>query len=134
MFVMRMTRARSRGLDMIEAVMKSNAVRKDLKAEQVVARDPVVVGVYRLTMKSNSDNFRESAIRGVMRRIKANGIPVIIYEPTLADNSEFSRSKAADGLERLEAMGDRILANRFDEDALGDVAEKVYTRDLFRRD
>ena len=119
---------------MIEAVVKSNSVRKDFIAEQILVRNPGVVGVYRLTMKSNSDNFRTSAIQGVMKRIKARGIPVIIYEPTLPDGSEFFRSRIVNDLEAFKRESDIILANRFDRDTLGDVEEKVYTRDLFHRD
>ena len=119
---------------MIEAVVKSNKVRKDFIADQIIAKNPGTVGVYRLTMKSNSDNFRASAIQGVMKRIKAKGIPIIIYEPTLEDGSEFFRSEVVNDLERFKRESDVILANRFDAQALGDVEEKVYTRDLFRRD
>ncbi len=119
---------------MIEAVVKSNAVRKDFIAEQIIERNPGTVGVYRLTMKSNSDNFRTSAIQGVMQRIREKGIPLIIYEPTLADGSEFFGSPVVNDLEQFKARSDVILANRFDREALGDVEEKVYTRDLFQRD
>ena len=119
---------------MIEAVVNSNTVRKNFIAQQIIDKNPSVVGVYRLTMKSNSDNFRASAIQGVMKRIKGKGIPIIIYEPTLEDRSEFFHSKVVNDLSRFKEESDVILANRFDEDKLGDVKEKVYTRDLFRRD
>ena len=119
---------------MIEAVVHSNSVRKDFIANQIISRNPKTVGVYRLTMKSNSDNFRASAIQGVMKRIKAEGIPIIIYEPTLDDGSEFFRSKVVNDIDRFKSESDVILANRFDSDVLGDVEDKVYTRDLFRRD
>lgn len=119
---------------MIKAVVSSNVVRKDFIANQIISRNPKTVGVYRLTMKSNSDNFRASAIQDVMKSIRAEGIPIIIYEPTLDDGSEFFRSEVVNDIDRFKSESDVILANRFDQDILGDVEDKVYTRDLFRRD
>ena len=119
--------------NLIEAVVKSNATRKDFIAEQILAHEPRTVGVYRLTMKSNSDNFRASAIQGVMKRIKAKGVTVIIYEPTLENGSTFFNSVIVNDLEQFKAQSDIILANRMD-DSLRDAEDKVYTRDLFYRD
>ena len=119
---------------MIEAVVKSNEVRKDFIADQIVKLNPCTVGVYRLTMKSNSDNFRASATQGIMKRIKAKNIPIIVYEPTLEDGSKFFGSKVVNDIDKFKNQSDIILANRFDEEALSDVAAKVYTRDLFKRD
>ena len=119
---------------MIEAVVKSNVVRKEFVAEQVLERKPKMVGVYRLTMKSNSDNFRASAIQDVMKHVMSTGTPIIIYEPTLEDGSEFFSCKVVNDLAKFKEQSDVILANRFDQEVLGDVADKVYTRDLFRRD
>ena len=118
---------------MIEAVVNSNKVRKEFIADEIISKNPKTVGIYRLTMKSNSDNFRASAIQDIMRHIKAEGIPIIIYEPTLDDGSEFFKSEIVNNIERFKSESDIILANRFDED-LGDVINKVYTRDLFKRD
>ena len=119
---------------MIKAVVESNIVRKQFIADQILEKKPNTVGVYRLTMKSNSDNFRASAIQDIMKQIKSKNVPIIIYEPTLEDGSEFFECKVVNDLAKFKACSDVILANRFDQDVLGDVSDKVYTRDLFRRD
>ena len=119
---------------MIEAVVHSNSVRKEFIAEQIISRNPKTVGVYRLTMKSSSDNFRASAIQDVLKHIRAEGIQIIIYEPTLENGSEFFKSEVVNDIDRFKSESDVILANRFDSEILGDVVDKVYTRDLFRRD
>ena len=118
--------------NLISAIVESNRTRKDHIAEMVLKRNPKVVGIYRLTMKSGSDNFRASAIQGVMKRIKANGIEVIIYEPTLKE-LEFYNSRVIHDFNKFKTLSDVILVNRFD-DSLNDVLDKVYTRDLFSRD
>ena len=118
---------------MIEAVVKSNAVRKEFIADTILKRKPRTVGVYRLTMKSNSDNFRASAIQDVIKHLRANGVTVIIYEPTLEDGSEFVGNKVVNDLAKFKVQSDVIIANRYDS-CFDDVKEKVYTRDIFKRD
>ena len=118
--------------NLIRAVVDSNHTRKDFVAERILARDPQRVGIYRLTMKANSDNFRQSSIQGIMKRIKANGIEVLIYEPTLQEET-FYHSPVTHDLDYFKSACDVIVANRSSAE-LDDVADKVYTRDLFRRD
>lgn len=118
--------------NLIQAIVASNRTRKDFIADQIIAMQPGVVGVYRLTMKSNSDNFRQSSIQGVMKRIKAKGIPVVVYEPMMNDKTFFG-SEVTHDLEYFKQKCDVILANRFDG-RLNDVQGKVYTRDLFGQD
>ena len=118
--------------NIISAIVAANATRKDFIADQIIAKDPKIVGVYRLTMKAGSDNFRQSSIQGVMKRIKAKGIEVVIYEPTMKEDSFFN-SRVIRNLDEFKAMSDVILANRYNED-IADVLDKVYTRDLYFRD
>jgi len=118
--------------NIIGAIVDSNSTRKDFIADSVIAKNPKVVGIYRLVMKSGSDNFRASAIQGIMKRIKAKGIEVVIYEPVMQEN-EFFNSKVIKDLEEFKKMSDVIIANRF-ESILEDVKEKVYTRDIFNSD
>lgn len=118
--------------NLISAIVQSNTTRKDHIADEIISKKPNVVGIYRLTMKSGSDNFRSSAIQGIMKRIKAKGIEVVVYEPTLKDD-EFFNSKVIRDMEEFKKLSDVIVANRMNSD-LEDVKEKVYTRDLFARD
>ncbi len=118
--------------NLISAIVESNRTRKDHIAEVIISKQPKVVGIYRLTMKSGSDNFRSSAIQGIMKRIKAKGIEVVVYEPTLKED-EFFNSRVMRDLEKFKKISDVIVANRMSDD-IEDVKEKVYTRDLFARD
>lgn len=123
--------------NLIGAIVESNRTRKDFIADQILFRlegvEKPVVGIYRLTMKSGSDNFRQSSIQGIMKRIKAKGIEVLVYEPTL-DDAEFFGSEVTHDLDAFKNRSDIIVANRWNESDLADAADKVYTRDLFRRD
>ena len=118
--------------NLIEAIVKSNSTRKDFIADSIISKNPKIVGIYRLVMKTGSDNFRSSAIQGIMKRIKAKGIEVVVYEPVLNEDSFFN-SKVIKDLDEFKKMSDVIVANRLNQN-LKDVEEKVYTRDIFRND
>ncbi len=118
--------------NLIEAIVDSNRTRKDHIAEMIVQRNPKVVGIYRLTMKSGSDNFRSSSIQGIMKRIKAKGIEVVVYEPVLKDET-FYNSRVIRDFDEFKRVSDVIVANRMSDD-IHDVKDKVYTRDLYFRD
>ncbi len=118
--------------NIMSAIVDANRTRKDHIAEMILARKPKIVGIYRLVMKNNSDNFRQSAIQGIMKRIKAKGIEVVVYEPVLK-KEEFFNSKVIRDFDQFISMSDVIVSNRFYKE-LDVVQEKVYTRDLFNRD
>ena len=117
---------------LIRAIVDANTTRKDFIAEQIIKKNPQVVGIYRLVMKQGSDNFRASAIQGIMKRIKAKGIEVIVYEPVL-EEAEFFRSKVVNDLVAFKQQSSLIIANRITDD-IQDVKDKIYTRDLFGQD
>ena len=118
--------------NIISAIVEANRTRKDHIANMIINKNPKVVGIYRLTMKAGSDNFRASAIQGVMKRIKAKGIEVVVYEPTLK-NEEFFNSKVIKDLDEFKSISDIVIVNRLDDD-IKDIEDKIYTRDLFVRD
>lgn len=118
--------------NIISAIVESNRTRKDHIANMIIKRNPKVVGIYRLTIKSGSDNFRASAIQGVMKRIKGKGIEVIVYEPTVKEDNFFN-SKVVNDLNEFKKLSDVIIVNRID-DIIKDVENKIYTRDIFARD
>ena len=118
--------------NIISAIVDANRTRKDFIADQIIEKRPKIVGVYRLTMKAGSDNFRQSSVQGVMKRIKAKGIEVVVYEPSLKEE-HFFNSRVIRDVEEFKSCCDVIIANRYSED-LEDVSDKVYTRDLYFRD
>lgn len=118
--------------NIIEAIVKSNSTRKDFIAERVMMRNPHTVGIYRLTMKTNSDNFRQSSIQGIMKRLRAEGVCVVVFEPSL-DSESFEGYKVINNLAEFKSVSDVVIANRYSKE-LDDVKEKVYTRDIYQRD